>query len=102
MQDDSLKTETSVVLLQHELQGLREQQKAHASETRETLGNISATMKTMNEWLIRNEKIPIQVEELYTFHQRQKGFLNAARIFTGAIGGGIAFIIEQGFNFFHK
>ena len=94
--------EVKMAVLTNEVQGLREQQKSHADETRTTLSNISTTLVGVNNWMQQNTNLPKEHEELWTHHQRQKGFINASRIIMGTLGGMVAFAIERLIEMFHK
>lgn len=86
--------DTKIAVLSEKMEGLREQQKAHATETNTKLDNINHTITTLNNWLQQNSTIPPKVDELWNHHQKQKGFFHASKLFSGALGGALVWAID--------
>ena len=101
---DSMKTQNAVDIML-----IREQQKAQADTTNrqfekvfelirpvaswvqknEDLPVAVTTLKTACEWIEQNKEMPATVAALKSSQDKQSGFVNASRMFAGAIGGGV-------------
>lgn len=73
MQNMSDSDRERIVVLEVELRGLREQQKAHAAETRESL-----------------RELDLKVDDIITIMNKGKGAFAFALMAAGAVGGLIA------------
>lgn len=86
--------DVKIAVLDTKLEGLREQQKVHSDDTKKGFEKVMDTLRPISEFVVKNGEIPKTVEMLEKAHNKQTGFLNASRIFAGAIGGGIAVLGE--------
>lgn len=110
---DSLKTQGAADVVSLKVQQaadnsrIAEQQKIHAENStrqfekifelirpvttwvskNEGLPEAVASLKTAVEWIDKNKDLPETVKSLKTEFDKQSGFLNASRLFMGAIGG---------------
>lgn len=94
--------EVELAVLATEMEGLREQHQKQATETNLKLDALMTMQHAQNNWMQQNSSIPAKVDELYIHHQRQKGMVHAARIFTATVGGIIAVIAHNVIGWFNR
>lgn len=86
--------DVKIAVLDTKIEGIREQQKAHADNNDQKFERMFDYLKPVNEWVIQNKELPSQVKTLWDFHQQNKGFLSATRLLTAAIGGTIVALAD--------
>lgn len=74
----SQRLEREVVVITEKIEGLREQHKAHATETRESI-----------------DKLDKKFDDVKTWMEKQKGFASASRLIAGGLGGALVVVVES-------
>lgn len=83
-----------IAVLGTQMEGLREQQKAHADTNDKKFDRVFEYLKPISEFVSQNRETSAQVKTLWDFHQQNKGFLSATRLITGAMGGLMVFLAD--------
>ncbi len=79
--------DVKIAVLDTKIEGIREQQKAHADNSDKKFDRMFEYLKPVNEWVIQNKELPERVKILWDFHHQNKGFLSATRLLTASVGG---------------
>lgn len=91
--------DVKIAILDTKIEGIREQQKAHADSSDKKFERVFEYVKPVSDWVLQNKETPAQVKVLWDFHQQNKGFLSATRLLTASIGG---MIVAAADFFFRK
>lgn len=97
MEDTAIK----VAVIDEQIKGLREQQKAHAESTDKKFDKTFEYLKPIAEWVQENKNIPERVRDseaniktLQEYQNEQKGFFKASNFYATGIGGLIVATID--------
>jgi hypothetical protein len=83
--DDKMATDVEIAVIKEQMGGLREQQKAHATETKDAIASVAKDVK-----------------DLTAIMNRGKGAYAASMAFAGAIGAALVAVFSWVSEIFHS
>jgi len=109
MLDDEVDNTVKIAVLASEVNGLREQHKAHAEtmfkklddhtkEAKEASAKLMDRIEPIAQWIQQNHEVPGRITVLWDERNNAKGFFKASSMIGGGIGALCVFIAERLFR----